>query len=222
MICSYSSPPPRDTAKSTAPQLPCSTPFSQPISRSLLQAPASPVPFPAGAWEAQSPRGPLLPQQHISTKLLLSPRGLKEWPGLERLSTEAQALPRGLTCPCFLNSTGQNVRRFLFNHKETNRERGCSEQSEEVYQHLVPGRERRDGPGPRKQPGGGQELGLPWHPSRHSGEDPGQPPTSGRPKLRLEPPHLPHPQKWALSPHNSGLPPPDLNQAIRSCTEHSP
>ena len=83
------------------PNFPCSTPFSQPVSHSLLQAPASPVPFPAGAWEAQSPQGPLLPQQHISTKLLLSPRGLKEWTGLTRLSTQAQALPRGLTCPLF-------------------------------------------------------------------------------------------------------------------------
>lgn len=38
----------------------------------------------------------------------------------------------------------------------------------------------------------------------------------------LSPPLLSHQQKWALSPRDSGLPPTDVNQAVRGCTEHSP
>lgn len=65
------------------PKFPYSTTFSQPISHSLVQAPVSPVSFPAEACTKLRAHGPLLPQQQISTKLPLSPRHHKEWTGLK-------------------------------------------------------------------------------------------------------------------------------------------
>ena len=84
VMCYCSSPTSQGRCKiNTPPKFPDSTPFSQPISHSLVQAPMSPVPFPAGVCTKLRAHGPLLPQQQISTKLLLSPRGHKEWTGLK-------------------------------------------------------------------------------------------------------------------------------------------